>query len=138
MVIERLGLNKLLEYVWRPIANLYTMFVVMFAWVLFRADTLSYALSYWKTLFNFNISQTELNVFSSFLDTEMILSLCIGISGALGFFNLFKKPILHLSKYSIFTYLFNTLTVVFYVAILIFCSMYLMAGSYNPFIYYRF
>ncbi|WP_299252267.1 MBOAT family O-acyltransferase [uncultured Cytophaga sp.] len=138
MVIERLGFNKILERIWQPIANLYTLLIVMFAWVLFRADTLAYALSYWKALFNFNVSQNETNLFFSFMDRELVLTLIIGILGALGFFNLFKNPIQKLSSSTAFTYSFNTVSVLFYAFILIMSSMYLIAGSYNPFIYYRF
>jgi alginate O-acetyltransferase complex protein AlgI len=138
MVIERLGFNKILDRTWKPIANLYTLLIVMFAWVLFRADTLAYAISYWEALFNFNIPPIGLNLFYSYMDKELILSLIIAILGALGFFNLFINPINKLSSSRFFTYMFNTATVLFYAAILIMCSLYLIAGSYNPFIYYRF
>lgn len=138
MVIERLGFSKVLDKIWPPIANLYTLLVVMFAWVLFRADTLSYALAYWKAMFNFNISPSQMGLFMNYADKELCLSLVIGILGALGFFNIFNKVITKYSTSKAFTLTFNTLTVIFYATILIVCSMYLIAGTYNPFIYYRF
>ena len=35
MVIERLGFEKVLDRTWKPIRTLYTLLVVMYAWVLF-------------------------------------------------------------------------------------------------------
>lgn len=138
MVFERLGFSKILEKIWSPIANLYTLLVVMFAWVLFRADTLSYALSYWKAMFKFNITQNQLELFLNYADKELCLNLFIAILGALGFFNMFIPVINRYSTSKIFIYSFNTITVLFYATILIVCSFYLVAGTYNPFIYYRF
>lgn len=138
MVIERLGFSKILDRIWPPISNLYTLLVVMFAWVLFRADTLTYALAYWKAMFNFNISKSQLGLFMNYADKELCLSLIIAILGALGFFNIFKNSITNYSSSKAFTIFFNTTTVVFYALILIACTMYLVAGTYNPFIYYRF
>jgi len=138
MVIERLGFSKILDKVWSPIANLYTLLVVMFAWVLFRSDDLSYAISYWKAMFNFNITQNQIGIFLNYTDKESYLTLLIGILGALGFFNIFIPIIHRYSTSKFFTFSFNTISILFYATILIVCSMYLVSGTYNPFIYYRF
>lgn len=143
MVIERLGFETWLNKLWKPVSTLYTMVVVMFAWVLFRADTLSYAFTYWEAMFEFNISNEQLSIFLNTLNLELGIALAIAIFGSLGFFNfMYLKiqglKILHLSIHRSGTYLFHVVSLVFYMTILFLSTMYLTAGSYNPFIYYRF
>ncbi len=143
MVIERLGFEKILAKTWKPIANIYTILVIMFAWVLFRSDTLTYALSYWKAMFNFKITDEQLSLFYNYMNLELYIALAIAIPGALGFFHfiarLLKKQFsTNLLFIRSISYSFDILSLSFYAAILIICSLYLIAGTYNPFIYYRF
>ena len=143
MVIERLGFEKVLEKMWKPVANLYTILVVMFAWVLFRSDTLTYALDYWKAMFNFHGSDLQTGLFFYYMNTELYLAFAIAIAGSFGLFSYTRQTI---EKYftselftaKVFSYSFHIGSVIFYAGILIVCSLYLIAGSYNPFIYYRF
>ncbi len=143
MVIERLGFDKLLDKLWKPIANMYALLVVMFAWVLFRADTLSYALRYWRALFDFKLTDEQFSIFSNYINAEFIVTLLIALLGSFGFFKYvgtqIEKAILTYNiKAGVFAYSYHILSVAFYAAILIVSSMYLVAGTYNPFIYYRF
>ena len=143
MVLERLGFEKILNKLWKPVANLYTLLVVMFAWVLFRSATLSCALDYWNAMFNFHLTKPQISLFLSYINVELYIAFIIAILGAFGFFNYVRKSIdrflisENLSA-KIFTYFFHSLSVVFYAAILVVCSMYLVSGTYSPFIYYRF
>jgi alginate O-acetyltransferase complex protein AlgI len=143
MVIERLGFGKLLDTVWKPIATFYTLIVVMFAWVLFRADTLTIAVEYWKALFRFSTNKADMSAFMSSMNTEFYLAFIIAILGSFGFFSFIdttNKRIQQSQKqYAIFySYSFHVISLLFYAAILSLCTMYLIAGTYNPFIYYRF
>ncbi len=143
MVIERLGFDRLLDKVWSPLANTYTLLVVMFAWVLFRSETITYALLFWKAMFNFNTSPEQFALFKNYMDLEFYIAFTIAI---LGSFGLFKKigtlieVLLISSNKSLvcLSYVYHVCSVVFYGAVLIISSMYLIAGTYNPFIYYRF
>jgi alginate O-acetyltransferase complex protein AlgI len=143
MVIERLGFGKILEKIWQPVANVYTLIVVMFAWVLFRADTLTYALTYWKAMFCFNTNQEQLSLFHSQLDLEFYIAFVFAVLGALGFFGFLGKKLIILFESgkkwaNVLSYGFHVVSVLFYVFVLCLCTMYLIAGTYNPFIYYRF
>jgi alginate O-acetyltransferase complex protein AlgI len=143
MVMERLGFEKVLEKMWRPFANIYTILVVMFAWVLFRSDTLAYALQYWKAMFNFKGFNEQTAMFLSYMNTELYIAFAIAILGSFGFFTFIRKNI---EKYFIsenigarlFSYSYHVCSMIFYAATLIVCTSYLIAGTYNPFIYYRF
>lgn len=143
MVIERLGFEKVLDKTWKPISNLYTILVVMFAWVLFRADTMTHALYYWKALFNFSALPEQMSIFFSQVNKELYLAFLVAILGALGFFSIvgeqIEKIIHNKNAYSpALHYGYLICSTMFYAGILVISSLYLISGSYNPFIYYRF
>ena len=143
MVVERLGFEKILEKTWKPVANIYTMLVVMFAWVLFRADTLSYAIDYWKAMFDFQLTEEQQSLFVSYINPEFISAIVIALLGSFGVFRHMGELIenaltANSNRVKIFSYSFHTISFIFYIAVFLLCSMYLTAGTYNPFIYYRF
>lgn len=142
MILERLGLSTLLDKTWKPLANLYTLLVVMFAWVLFRSETLTFALSYWKAMFHYNTSESQISLFMSYLNREFILASIFAVLGAFGFFPWIKGFVIRQVNNNrivqLLTYPYHLVSILFYVTILALCSLYLMAGTYNPFIYYRF
>jgi alginate O-acetyltransferase complex protein AlgI len=143
MVIERLGFEKLLEKTWKPLANFYTLMVVIFAWVLFRADTLQYAFGYWKAMFNFRITAEHTDLFLNYMNTEFYMAFVFAVLGSFGFFaylgrNLEKWLVSDRLVLKIFSFSYHTASAVFYAMILGLCSLYLISGTYNPFIYYRF
>jgi alginate O-acetyltransferase complex protein AlgI len=143
MLLERMGFDKVLEKMWAPIANLYTVLVVMFAWVLFRADSLTQALDYWQALLRFKSDPEQSLSFLSYMSFDFYMALTLALLGSWGFFNYLKLQIdkvlnseLLLAKFV--SYGFQGISVLFYGFILILCSAYLLSGTYNPFIYYRF
>jgi alginate O-acetyltransferase complex protein AlgI len=143
MVIERLGFEKVLAKTWKPLANFYTLMVVIFAWVLFRADTLQNALGYWKAMFNFRITTEQTSLLMNYMNLEFFLAFSLAILGSFGFFayigrNLEKWLVSDRLTPKLFSYGYQTVSAVFYAVILCLCSLYLVSGTYNPFIYYRF
>lgn len=143
MIIERLGVSEILNKLWRPVSTLYMFLVVLFAWVLFRADDLTHALNYWQAMFDFTQSADQTLLFYANIKPSVLAALIVGVLGAFGFFykmrDLAKKiaaldsRIVPLLKYS-----FHLLSFICYFCILFLCTMYLTAGTYNPFIYYKF
>src|SRR4029450_9771467 len=51
LVIERLGLGPVIERAWWPLRHAYTLAVVMIGWVFFRADTLTHAGGFLRSMF---------------------------------------------------------------------------------------
>ena len=142
MVIERLGFDKVLKKLPSVISNIYVVFFVMITWVFFRADSLSYALSYLRKMFVFS---SKSNIFLGvYFTQELYLFLIFAVLGAYGFFPLINKTILKryrkfnvgMRKFFILSSDFIHLFVV--IALLLFASIILLTGSYNPFIYFRF
>ncbi|MEI7594611.1 MAG: MBOAT family O-acyltransferase [Bacteroidota bacterium] len=141
MVIEKLGFDKVLDRTWKPISNLYTILVVMFAWVLFRADTLTYAVHFWKAMFNFSQNTNQIALFYSFMNKEFYYALVVVILGSFGFYRIVGEKvnlILSNTKFVFFNHVYHFISLSFYLFIMIFSTTYLIAGTYNPFIYYRF
>ncbi|MCE9645710.1 MAG: MBOAT family protein [Chloroflexi bacterium] len=50
LVVENLGLARLLKWLWRPIRHAYTLAVVMAAWVFFRSSSLDFAFEFFRRL----------------------------------------------------------------------------------------
>lgn len=143
MVLERLGLERLLERAWKPLGHLYTLTAVMLAWVLFRAETVSFAAEYWKALFSFSHTDIQNIQFQQLVDRQLILALCIaalGASGAFSYTELRLNSLMNGTGYfaKILSFKYHILSALFYASVIILCTVYLTAGTYNPFIYYRF
>ncbi len=143
MIIERLGFEKILEKTWKPLANLYVLIVVFFLWVLFRSETLVEAINYWKAMFNFHLSSNQKIIFFEKMNFEFFLALAIGLAGAFGLFKYFNSFIESLTASNrkialFFSYSFHLVSAVFYFFVLLVSTVYLISGTYNPFIYYKF
>ena len=143
MILERLGLEALLNRAWKPVATLYTLLIVIFGWVLFMANDLDHALSFAAGLFNFEVSNVQMSTFAGYFNNEFICALIIGILACTRFFEklVFYFNVRIMSNHTLQNILsapVQVSSVVFYLCILALCTLYLVAGTYNPFIYYRF
>ena len=79
LVAERLGGDKMIDRVWKPIRHLYTLFVVVMAWVLFRSSDITYAWGYYKAMFGFGNSESGVYEYFKYLNNEFLLVLLLGI-----------------------------------------------------------
>lgn len=143
LIIERITENRFPAKLWIPIQHIYTLFVVLMAWVLFRADTISYAWNYYSALFGITNAETDMMMFSKFMNKEFYLFFIISILSASGLFvkahSYFVTKMQKSEKYSLIaTESFRMVEAVFLTGIFIACSVYLITSTYNPFIYYRF
>lgn len=130
LIIEKLFLKKYLDSLPSFFSHLYVVFAVIISFVLFNADSFSMALSDLKIMFGFSqlplISQDTVYNLMSYL-----IILIVAVIGATPLArNIGKK--LEKSKYSFI------LEGVFVVVVLILSTAYLVDGSFNPFLYFRF
>jgi alginate O-acetyltransferase complex protein AlgI len=143
MLLERLGLEKWLGKAGRLVGTGYTLLVVMLAWVLFRCETLPDALQVWRGMFQFRASDGQSVLFMEQMGTELYIAMAVGLLGAFGFFRWLARGVTRLQATTtpaatVFSYVFHVASVATYAGILVLSATYLIAGSYNPFIYYRF
>ena len=143
LLIERTGFNNLLIKSGKIIRHLYTLLVVLFAWVYFRSDDLSYAYLYTKCMIGIEYlhPHTGIPYITKFITTKNIIFFIIGIATSTPLFKVISvrisgltlinnklKPILS----------FEYIRIFFLLSMLILCIMELAVGTYNPFIYFRF
>jgi len=144
MIIEKLGFNKVLEKLWTPLRYIYTLFVVIMAWVVFRAETFDEALGFYHSLFVYKSSDVNVDVLMNFFNTETYIVSIIALLGSARFFTyISEKANAQYLKLSIrsqrnILYITDITEVIAMVVVMLLVSMYLVAGTYNPFIYFRF
>lgn len=124
LIIEKYALADLLNRLPRPLTHLYALFFIVIGWVLFRSDSLSYALSYLQVMFTPSLAVDPL-----------ILEYCMRFWPYLLCGVVLSAPLYQLiSKKKIYTVLSYPLMA----ALFVLCVMSLLNNSYNPFIYFRF
>lgn len=144
LIFERIGGEKMLNKLWKPLQHLYTLFVVVMAWVLFRADDFSYAWGYYKTMFGFTTAEYGLYELSKYLNTEFYIVLLVATLGSTKIFvnsaDFIRKSGMNApDRFQLSLQSFQALiTIGFYLGLLVLSAMYLISETYNPFIYYRF
>ena len=127
-VIERLGFGKLLKRS-KVLSHVYTMLVVMIGWVFFSSNSLSEAGSYLLCMTGFGKGGFTDSQSRYYLTTSLFPMLITGLS-AFGVFRHFPKPADKTKRL--------TVQVVGYLIIFVFCIIYLVSETYNPFLYFRF
>lgn len=133
-IIERAFLGDLLKKnPIKPINWIYTVFVVMMGWVLFRAPNLEAAGQYFRQLFSFKASSTGLTILS-YLNMEILVALVLGIllTGIL------QRPLMKLYEKVKYSYIFMSADTIVQLVIFAWSLMMIVGGSYNPSIYGNF
>jgi len=143
MIIEKLGFDKMLKRVWKPIQHIYVLFVVVIAWVLFRADDFSHAWGYYRAMFTFQSKDLNLDILDVFLNTEIYIVLIVAILSStriwVNIYTLAKEMISKRSKiFNLARVIWSFIIVIFVAGVMLMATNYLVINSYNPFIYFRF
>ncbi len=144
LVLERRRLGRVMESLWAPVRHLYTLLVVATGWVLFRADTLPHALAFLRAMAGFGHGTSLVYHASLYVDAQLALALIAGAIGSapmLPFLALIRGKILAGVDGLVGSGLRISLALVEVATLsLLFLSsaMLLAAGTYNPFIYFRF
>jgi alginate O-acetyltransferase complex protein AlgI len=133
LIADRLFLIKWYKKIGKIPSVILTFFFAILGWVLFRSESLTYAWSFFKKLFAFDNRMDEFYFDSRFITILVIAS----IFSLMGVFkkvenlqykiydkNISLKPLLLLSSIAVIIYLL--------------CGGALLAGGFNPFIYFRF
>lgn len=129
IIIERLGFNKILEKAPAIFRTAYTLFVVMFAWVLFRAEDLTYGLDY-----IFHLIKPSNSAIYSFDEMVSTFALLVILTSSILATPLFFNIKLKIDKTVAGKILSDTLLILFFIV----CISELISSTYNPFIYFRF
>ncbi len=133
LILDKWGLRKLLDKMGKVPSVLLTFLLVMVGWVIFRADTIGYAITYLGRLFTFAAPADGILLDTRFV-VMLILATLLAFSGLI--------PSVEQKANKLFDKILTprraiTVTVL---AILLYIlnSSALLAGGFNPFIYFRF
>ncbi len=125
LTIEKLtGFEKKTEGKFNILKTIYTLLFVLIGWVIFRADSIGYAMQYIARMFTFtNLVNREF--FYYLIENGVIFVLAIVLSTPI-----YKKAIEKLNS--------CILEDVILIILLIISVSYIVKGVYNPFIYFNF
>ncbi len=134
LVVERVGLGSVLRRAPSWVRHGYVVLAAMIAWVFFRAETLTDSLSFLAAMVGAVDTANNAQPLAYFVDTEIILVLLVGSVGS--------APLLPALRGQLRSRLPSVACDVIGVAtlsvLLLGCITLMAAGSYNPFIYFRF
>ena len=131
LVLERAGLGRILAVAPAPLAWLYAMVVVVFGWVLFRAPDLPHAVAIWRGMLALNQGAAANPAFTLALNVHLAFVLTLGSILAVFGFPLPRGALRPLSRA---VWADNIA-----VASLLWLSVLrIAAGTFSPFLYFRF
>ncbi|MFT5050353.1 MAG: alginate O-acetyltransferase complex protein AlgI [Chlamydiales bacterium] len=138
LVIERAGLGRLLERLPNPLRLAYSLLVVLVGWVFFRSETLGQALDVLTCAFGAAGEQQHFTNVWVFATPVVWLALGVGIVASVPWLPAFGTWRVRHSTTFVRALAFEVIALGS-IAVLFYLSMLeLAAGSYNPFIYFRF
>lgn len=137
IILESIFLKKFLET--KPVlAHTYALAVVIFGWVLFRADSVKYALGYWKAMCALN--GVEILRATEFLQNDVILAILLGIFFSADWRGPYKKKVIGnlQGDYKKRFFLYKLTSYVVALVLFFVSAISIISSTYNPFIYFRF
>ena len=137
LIQEKLWLGKWLKKAPVFITRFYTLFVVVMAWMLFRIENLDYLQVFYANLFSWEIASIDTFFLIKLINAENVFWASIALFGSFGFFR-YLESFKHYFKADYWRPVFYTFQASFIVLVIVLSVSYLVAGSYNPFIYFRF
>ena len=135
LLIEKFtGLDKWLAKS-KIVGHVYTLFLVLISWVLFRASSLGDAISYMKLMFGVGNMEVMSDITHLYL-SENIVILIIGILASLPFSQWIKRC--YNTENETVQKVMKVLGMIALVILFFTSVSYLVKGTYNPFIYFNF
>jgi alginate O-acetyltransferase complex protein AlgI len=134
LVVERIGFASWLARWLRPFRHVYTLLVVVFAWVLFRADSISHAWSFLTSMLGAG-NGDKASPLAAFVSPSLLLSLLIGSLLATPFQKIARLVLSRMVPQQMRLKVIENL---FLIGLFLLSMISLASGVYNPFIYFRF
>ena len=138
LVLERAGLDAALARTWRPLRHAYAMSVVLGGWVLFRCETLSHAGAYFAALSGAGADTGLKYPVRMLLDDLAAATLAVAIVGAMPLGRWLAATVDTRLPHGPPRRAALALECAWLAAMLLVSCAFLAAGTYNPFIYFRF
>lgn len=134
LIIEKFILSKYLKNTPYIIKKIYTLFIVLISFVIFRSDNINEAFNIIKGLFGFN-TKVFSNSFTIYYFKSYFIILLLGIILSTP---LLSNIIIRLRKNNVLNKIINLFEPLLIILILVLVTACLIDNSYNPFLYFRF
>lgn len=145
LVLERLGFGKVLNKLPRIFQHIYTLLIVMIAWVFFRAADLSQGLVFVKNMFGYiPVNQANWIDYYAFINYKFGLLTLAALLLSMPVLTWIKQGYQQIEQrltgnmVRILDGAVSSLILASVIMVLFITTMLLNANSYNPFIYFRF
>ena len=139
MVLERIGLGRILSRLPSPIAQVYTLFIVLIAWVFFRMPDLTKAWHFVLTMLGVLPGDSDLYFPDLYLSNATLLALSVGVLGALNVHEMVARWLrIAPSGVTLRPGIRGAFETVGLGLLLILVAMQVASTTYSPFIYFRF
>ena len=134
-MIEKLTGQRKFQFPMKKIVgHIYTLFVVMLLWVIFRADSVSMAVSYIRTMFGGNSVENAYAIgVTGLYFRNMIGYGLIAVIGCAPWNKLIERIKSKMSMYR-----FDMINTVWILAVFVIACCMTLDGDYNPFVYFNF
>lgn len=134
LVCEKLFLSNLLKKLPRFVSHIYALFAVIIGFVIFNADSMSMALSDIRCMLGFGaIPAIGADALYNLKSFALVI-----ISGIVLGTPLVKSALKAAGKNAVANKILTFAEPVFVISGLVLCTAYLVDGSFNPFLYFRF
>jgi alginate O-acetyltransferase complex protein AlgI len=140
LVLERCGVSSLLNRSWGAVRHAYTLLVVMVGWVFFKADTIGQALGFLRAMVGLGKPAGNEYPMSLYFDLGlglvMAVAILVCIPWRLPRLGAIREALetLHPARMAL-AGMGRTAVVA---AVLLVCTIRIVGGTHNPFIYFRF
>lgn len=135
LIIERLFLKKILDKS-KVLSHIYSLFIIVLCWVMFRAPVLKKSFIFYKILFNFNFKSTYL-VTQQLINNQFVFVFIVSIL-LCGPIQMVYKKIETKIKSEKTKKIIGIVENIVLIILFLLCISDLSASGYNPFIYFRF
>ena len=136
LALERTSFGDVLERLPVSLQQTYTLFVVIIAWVFFRADDIDQALHYLGVLSGWTHSAGGPWPLITVFDARILLVLGIAVASTWRFSRNLSSRFAERLNHP--TFVLETARLIAVCGLGLLCVMSLAAGTHNPFIYFRF
>lgn len=143
LVLERTRFGSFIESLPQSLRHVYALVAVITGWVIFRAENFSQALTFLGTMFGFGHATASQPLFR-YLSNQTVWAILIGSLLSIPTLPWLKKKFQQAALIlpnSLHPTLYASVILIeplFLLTLLIFSMAWLAAGTYNPFIYFRF
>jgi alginate O-acetyltransferase complex protein AlgI len=140
LVLERMGLGKALERVPRALRHGYAIVVFMVGWVFFRASSLPHAATFLRAMAGRAAGARAPIDLTLYVDREVLLAIVVGVLASAPVLPAIRAWLSRapLGRTSAWLLAGDVVRVAAFALLFVASAMRLSAGTYNPFIYFRF